>query len=122
MLKILQVLQTQEIIARHRPGTRAQKTVRPKPLRLPVILKGLRKTGRRALKALEERLLNCPRLVSSHSTCGADARRATLMLGTGACEGLFDSRLDVAFGLAADRSQFGNDEVTCALKHALLTK
>jgi hypothetical protein len=44
------------------------------------------------------------------------------MLGTGAGEGLFDSRLDVAFGLAADRCQFGNDKVTCALKHALLTK
>jgi hypothetical protein len=44
------------------------------------------------------------------------------MLGAGAGEGLFDARLNVALWLAADGCQLGDDEITCALKHPLLTE
>ena len=60
--------------------------------------------------------------MSNGCACGAGARRAAFMLGAGTGEGLFDARLDVAFGLAADGCQFGDHKVACAFKHPLLTE
>jgi hypothetical protein len=55
-------------------------------------------------------------------TGGTRARRAAIMLGARSCEGLFDARLDIAFGLATNGGKFGDNQVTSALKHALLAE
>jgi hypothetical protein len=62
------------------------------------------------------------RSVTGCRASGARARRAAIMLAARACEGLFDARLDIAFGLAANGGEFGNDKITGALKHTLLAE
>ena len=44
------------------------------------------------------------------------------MLGAGARQSLFYARFDIAFGLATDGSQFGDDQVARTLQHPLLAK
>ena len=44
------------------------------------------------------------------------------VFGASSGEGLFDARFDVALGLAANRSQFGNHKVTGSLNHPLFAE
>ena len=44
------------------------------------------------------------------------------MLGASAHQSLFNARFDIAFGLATDGSQFGDDQIARALQHPLLAK
>jgi hypothetical protein len=46
----------------------------------------------------------------------------TLMPGTGARKRLVNARFDVAFGLATDCSQFGNDKITSSFEHSLFAE
>lgn len=45
-----------------------------------------------------------------------------IVLHPGLAQCLIDARFDVAFGLAANRGEFRDHEVTRALKHPLLAK
>ena len=52
----------------------------------------------------------------------ARARGTAFVLVASSCKCLFDARLDVAFGLAADGGKLGDNQIARALKHALLAE
>src|SRR5437879_6260499 len=60
--------------------------------------------------------------VTSRRSGHADLCRSAFVLCASAPERILNPRSDVAFRLAADRSQLGNHQIARALEHALLAK